>query len=293
MRNTIKVNDPEVFEERLRETRPMQSPGARKKFLSGFFYLVLALSALSCSKNPAGMVHIPAGEFVMGSDEVDKEALGKEFGLRKGRFYEDESPKRKVFLEGFYMDRYEVTNRQYKEFVSAAGYHPPVVWENGNYPEGRGGHPVTDVTWYDANAYCVWAGKRLPTEEEWEKAARGPDGNIYPWGNEFDAKKANIESGDTAPVGSYKDDKSYYGVYDMAGNVMEWADSWYEPYPGNTSQNKDYGKQYKVLRGDTAGTGGHYMMSKISTRGSNRSYYLPGGAGGDGGFRCAKSPARE
>ena len=286
----MKLRRLKVFESGLNGT-------LRRKFLPGFFYTVFFLSLLSCSREKApeipGMVYIPSGKFMMGSEEVDTEALGKEFGLRKGRYYEDEAPKRKVFLKGFYMDIYEVTNRQYKEFVEKTGYPPPQTWENGAYPEGEGDYPAANVTWHDANNYCGWVNKRLPTEEEWEKAARGPKGNIYPWGNEYDPKKANLETEKTAAVGSYQTDRSYYGVYDMGGNVMEWVDSWYERYPGNNLDNKDYGKQYKVLRGGVGGQSGHYVINKIYARGSNRNYYLPEGAGRDGGFRCAKSPARE
>ncbi len=254
--------------------------------------LVAAFAAFSCSKGGSaqqreGMVYIPPGEFIMGSDSSDIEGLGKEFGLRKGRFYEDESPKRRVFIKGFYIDRYEVTNARYKEFVDRAPHRPPVTWTNGTYPEGTGDHPVTNVSWFDARAYCEWAGKRLPTEAEWEKAARGPNGNIYPWGDDFDIRKANFSSPGPVAVGSYPTDRSPYGVYDMAGNVMEWVDDWYEPYPGNTSKNKDFGRKYKVLRGDASGEGGHYMLNSISARGSNRSYYMPWAAGYDGGFRCA------
>ncbi len=264
-----------------------------KRIADVFFFMVAAAVLLSCSKDRAprieGMVYIPPGEFIMGSEEVDTEGLGKEFGLRKERYYEDETPMRRVFLEGYYIDTYEVTNAQYKKYLDETGYTPPPTWENGTFPDGEADHPVTYVTWYEAHAYCKWAGKRLPTEAEWEKAARGPDGNIYPWGNEYDEKKANLNTGEVKPVGSYPTDRSPYGVYDMAGNVMEWVEDWYEPYPGNTSKNKDFGRKYKVLRGGLGGMSGHYIMNKIFARGANRNYYLPDGAGDDGGFRCARS----
>ena len=235
-----------------------------------------------------GMVYIPPGEFIMGSEEEDTQGLGKEFGLRSGRFYDDEKPMRKVYLKGFYIDKYEVTNEDYKRFIDATGHPPPKGWKGRNYPPNKAKHPVTGVTWYDADAYCKWAGKRLPTEAEWEKAARGPNGWKYPWGNEYDDKKANLTTGATAPVGSYPEDKSYYGVYDMGGNVMEWVDSWYEPYPGNKAKIKDYGKKFKVLRGGWGSGLGHYIIGRIFARAASRHYYLPGGAGSDAGFRCAK-----
>ncbi len=270
-----------------------------------------------------GMVYVASGEFTMGSEDKDQAGLGKEFGLTKGNFYEDESPKSKVFLKGFYMDVYEVTMKDYKGFIDGANQPAPVTWTDGtyddktgdiknmdekmpgkigtapgsvldakkiNFPQGRGSYPVTNITWFDASNFCKWSGKRLPTEAEWEKAARGPDGNIYPWGNEYEKEKANFY-GLPAPVGSFETDKSHYGAYDMAGNVMEWVDDWYQPYPGNKLTNKLYGTKYKVLRGNAASEDGHYGMTRMFSRSSNRANYLPGGAGFDGGFRCAKDVA--
>jgi formylglycine-generating enzyme required for sulfatase activity len=255
--------------------------------------MVFLFSIISCARERApeieGMVFIPSGEFIMGSEEQDIEALGKEFGLRTGRLYDDEKPLRKVYLKGFYIDKYEVTNIQYKAFIDALTLPAPYGWEKRMYPDGRGDHPVVNVSWFDAHLYCTWAGKRLPTETEWEKAARGPGGNRYAWGNEYDEKKGNIGTHATAPVGSYKEDKSPYGVYDMAGNVMEWVDDWYGPYPGNTIPSKDYGEHYRVLRGGTAGIEGHYVLGSIFSRASARHYYIPTEGGDDAGFRCAKS----
>lgn len=256
-----------------------------------YIYIIFALILFSCSAENApkraDMVFIPAGEFIMGNDDVDTEGFAKEFGIRKGHFYEDEKPMRKIFLQGFYIDKYEVTNKKYKSFIDAASYPPPPSWENGMHPVNQSNYPVTNVTWFDAHGYCTWAGKRLPTEEEWEKAARGPDGNKYPWGNEYDEKKANTTNETTMPVGSYETDRSFYGVYDMGGNVMEWVDAWYEPYHGNKLRNKDFEKRYRVLRGGSAVAGEHYVLGKIFSRSSYRYYDDPSGRGEDGGFRCA------
>ncbi len=257
------------------------------------YWTLIVLVLVACSrkgyKEVDGMIYIPAGEFIMGSEDVDTEGLAKEFGARKGQYYEDERPVRKVYLDGFFIDKYEVTNKEYKAFVTATGYTPPGTWENNTYEEGKDDHPVNNVTWYGAYAYCKWAGKRLPTEKEWEKAARGPNGNRYPWGNEFDEGKANLTKGSTAPAGSSETDKSYYGVFDMGGNVMEWVDDWYKPYPGNQSDNKEFGEKYKILRGGSGSVLGHYVIGKIFSRASFRHYYDPRGAGNDGGFRCARS----
>jgi len=215
----------------------------------------------------------------MGSDPED-EKRGVMVGI-------DEQPQRQVKVNAYYIDKYEVTNEQYQRFIDATDNKTPFDWQDRKYPEGEGDWPVSHIDWFDARTYCEWSGKRLPTEEEWEKAARGPDGNIYPWGNEFDKKKGNF-FGQPAPVGSFETDRSHYGVYDMAGNVMEWVDSWYKAYPGNKADIKDYGEKHKVLRGNAASADGHYGMTSVFARGSNRTYYLPGGAGFDGGFRCAR-----
>lgn len=164
------------------------------------------------------MVLVPAGEFKMGSgpDEV---------WVNK-----DEGPQRVVNLPAFFIDQLEVTNRQYKQFTDATGWQAPQSWMKGMYPENADFLPVTSVTWWDASAYARWAKKRLPTEAEWEKAARGTDGRRYPWGDEFAADFANNDR-DLLPAGAKAAGTSPYGVLDMAGNVAEWTASAYELYP--------------------------------------------------------------
>jgi len=152
---------------------------------------------------PGDMQLIPSGEFYVG----------------------DESNAKRIFLDSFLIDKTPVTNLQYQKFVKETGYRAPEHWPNGKIPKGLEDHPVVNVSWYDATAFSDFAGKRLPTEQEWEKAARGNDKRTYPWGNNFDVNFCNVlrKIKETTPVEKYPLGKSYYGLYDMAGNAWEWT----------------------------------------------------------------------
>ena len=222
------------------------------------------------------MALVPRGEFVMGSNER----------------WDDEAPEYIESVETFHIDLHEVTNANYHLFASATKREPPYHWSEGNIPAGKEDHPVIYVSWHDANAYCKWSGKRLPTEQEWEKAARGENGNIYPWGNEWSLDKSNNPykgSTGTQPVGSYPEGQSPYGLYDMSGNVWEWVDSFYLPHPGNTIPRAEYGKDKRVLKGGSWFDCLSYGCG-LSAPTFNRSFFTPEVKNNSFGFRCAKSP---
>lgn len=235
-----------------------------------------SITEASSKTPPPNMVLIPAGEFVMGSNDR----------------WDDEAPEYIENTGAFYIDIYETTNEEYKKFVDATNREVPYLWRNGEIPEGKEKHPVTYVNWFDAKDYCHWKGKRLPTEEEWEKAARGFDGNIYPWGNIWDKTKSNNPynySTGTMPVGSYPQGKSPFGLYDTSGNVWEWVDSFYLPHPGNTKSRPDYGKNNRVLKGGSWYDCLSYGCG-LSSPTFNRSFFTPEVRNNSFGFRCARSP---
>ncbi|MFH1422663.1 MAG: formylglycine-generating enzyme family protein [Planctomycetota bacterium] len=211
----------------------------KKKIQKNIVDEILEKQKNEYTKHPEGMVLIPAGAFRMGTPEKKKEEVIKEAIeanpsfkeiLSKKSFENNLRDEKEVYLKAYYIDKYEVTNRQYKKFVDAAGYTPPDYWDDANIPDSLEYCPVTRVSLKDAEAYAKWAGKRLPTEAEWEKAARGSkDTRSYPWGDRFSEGKANIRSknekerSDYKKVGSFSQDKSPYGCMDMSGNVMEWT----------------------------------------------------------------------
>lgn len=215
------------------------------------------------------MVYVEGGEFVFGSDSTN----------------EDESPQQTVYVDAFNIDKYPVTCAQYKEFVDATGHATPRNWKEGAIPEGAENTPVVWVTWHDATAYAEWAGKRLPTEIEWEKAARGTDGRAYPWGDTFDQAKCNSREGNlkaTSPIDSYPDSASPYGAMDMSGNVWEWTSDWYDAYRGSVYAMERYGTTYKALRG------GSWFDGQDAVRTTTRNSAKPEFMFSTIGFRCAQ-----
>jgi formylglycine-generating enzyme required for sulfatase activity len=203
------------------------------------------------------MVLIPAGQFVMGDDN----------GLS------DEGPAQTIDMPAYYIDKFEVTNAQYKQFCDATGWpYPTDTQTNRDYFNNNPDSPLIGVSWFDASSYAQWAGKRLPTEEEWEKAASwDPKANRkrkWPWGDDPDPDRANF-SGEPYPVGSFPDGASAYGVQDMAGGAAEWVNAFYQAYPGNAAQNPNFGNKYRVVRG------GSFKSSIADGRMTFRDYQNP------------------
>jgi formylglycine-generating enzyme required for sulfatase activity len=234
----------------------------------------------------AGMVLVPAGPFTMGADARDGKP-GVEIGV-------DSLPRHEVDLKAFWIDRTEVTHEAYQPFVAETGRKPPVdpkfadfyAWAGDRFPPGLKNHPVVYVSWYDADDYCRWVGRRLPTEAEWEKAARGTDGRTFPWGEGIEPDWCNTRESEaqwSTPVGTMAHDESPYGVMDMCGNVSEWTDSWYAAYPGSTLERNAFGEKYKVVRG-----GAWMLRAQPFARVTHRTLaFKPTKRHRGIGFRCA------
>ncbi|MEW6567810.1 MAG: SUMF1/EgtB/PvdO family nonheme iron enzyme [Chloroflexota bacterium] len=244
------------------------------------------------------LVFVPEGEFLMGASSADPEA------------FDNEKPQHNVYLEAYWIDSTEVTNAMYALCVADGACTPP--GEDASFSRSPyyshptcAGYPVIQVTWQQAQDYCEWAGRRLPTEAEWEKAARGTDGRIYPWGNQPpDGTRANlcgsecpneanvpsIDDGffDTAPVGTYPAGASPYGALDMAGNVWEWVADWWQPdyYATSPTVNPS-----GPSNGDTSvARGGSFANPPTGIRTTVRASLLPTASTAEfGGFRCAIS----
>ncbi|PIW33663.1 MAG: hypothetical protein COZ37_06120 [bacterium (Candidatus Ratteibacteria) CG_4_10_14_3_um_filter_41_18] len=209
---------------------------------------------------PSEMVYVPAGEFIIGWDKENRPV--------------------QISTGAFYVDKYEVTNENYKKFIDATGHRPPKhpgkskydIWQGNDYPADLAKHPVVNVSWEDAAAYARWSGKRLPSEIEWEKAARGIDGRLYPWGNKFEENRCNAGAfgrKGTSPAGSYSNGISPYGCFDMAGNVWEWSSTLY-----------DTKHKWHLARGGSWADG----EGEITTVARSN----PITASPTGGFRCVK-----
>ena len=273
------------------------------------------------SGDGGAMVYVPAGYFLRGTTKVEAASLSRQFG----DFFGVETPQRSVYLSAYYVDKFEVTNRQYGIFLDVLTRgrrhlpHPdappdkdytPTYWRDRrlNGPD----YPVTAVDWYDAYAYCRWAGKTLPTEAQWEKAARGPDGLAYPWGDAWQADYSNnVEStfghpvlgdrqwvlllgnldldamtGFTRPVGSFPQGASPYGAHDMGGNLWEWVrdryiKDYYHAAPSHDPPGPADASPYRVLRG------GCWSSHRGKIRAAYRNYDLAADRHLEIGFRCA------
>jgi formylglycine-generating enzyme len=255
------------------------------------------------------MAYIRGGKFVRGSNFEENKAAFKMCRKYdkscKLWWFSDEYPLKLVTLDTYLIDIYEVTNTKYLEFVKATG-HPPALddscttdacregnlWKGSSFPSSIRNQPVTQVSWYDAEAYCKWRSKRLPTEAEWEKAARGPSGSMYPWGNAFPKDRATYNRKwkglhTMTNVGSYPNGVSVYGVHDMAGNVWEWVEDWYNrTYYTHGTKNNPHGYtegEFKSLRG------GSWVNYADTLRSAFRRWSRPDVKFNDTGFRCAKS----
>jgi formylglycine-generating enzyme len=226
-------------------------------------------------KDGAPMVLVPAGEFTMGSEQGD----------------DDEQPVHRVLLDRFYLDTFEVTNGRFAKFVAAIQSEPPWGFADQETPVVQAERPVRWVNWLEATGYCLWAGKRLPTEAEWEKAARGTDGRTYPWGNEPPTAAHavfGLKEGDetVSPIGNRDAGSSPYGIHDLAGNLYEWVTDWYDDafYTQSVPSNP---------RGPVEGTakvqrGGSYINSPYRLRSAFRTKSDPTEHDPHVGFRCAQ-----
>lgn len=272
-------------------------------------------------KDQKEMALIPAGPFLMGTPETEARKLTDWLKLE---FLLAETPQHRVTLPHYYLDVTPVTHAEYARFIvenpaqaAPTGTHPlslPHAWDGKSRqpPDAVQQHPVVLVDWQSAIAYAKWAGKALPTEEQWEKGARGDDGRIYPWGNTWDWRHCNSAERHygrdfdkiqqwwdwwnplknaketpgvfTTPVGSYPLGASPHGLLDMGGNVWEWCDAWYAAYPGSSAQHDDFGRKYRVVRG------GAWSARRYNVRCASRDRNAPHKRNDDVGFRCASTP---
>ncbi len=272
-----------------------------------FLMLLSAAGLLACGgqvvtrKNPIDgkvMVQVPSGEFRMGTSAQQGAELAKKLALQTS-FFGSEAPQQTLSLPEFYLDQTPVTNAEYKKFLDAnPGQSAPFLaaaiaqsfnWDKTarTFPPSRDQYPAVLVTWQQANAYCKWVGGRLPTEAEWEKAARGTDGRIYPWGNEWDVSKANTAESrreDATSVGQFPTGASPYGALDMVGNVWQWTNSLDKPYPYEPND----GREDPKVGGLRITRGGSWLFGAGVDRIATRNRFEATDASLSIGFRCAQ-----
>jgi len=218
------------------------------------------------------MVLIPASEFTLGLNAQSKVL---QFMSEKTSAL-NAQPEQQLFLKAFFIDQFEVTYEEFMKFKPQA-----------QYTTNQKSLPVSGISWYEADAYCHWVGKRLPTEYEWEKSARGKDSRLFVWGNDFEKGTANFGK-KVQPVNTLKGDISTYRIWGMNGNVSEWTASWYQPYPNSTLQDKNYGEKFKVTRGGSINKREHGFLKQFAMI-PYRNFLPPKMRFWDTGFRCAKS----
>ena len=265
-------------------------------FLAIFWISIVPQLSAAITAVPEDMVLVNAGGFTRGIDNTKTEN------------FMDEAPAKMIYLSTYYIDKFEVSNSKYTEFIIATDHPAPAYWDHRKLNQPS--QPVTGVNWFDSDTYCRWANKRLPTEAEWEKAARGPAGSIYPWGNELDYSKANFAKGKTgkkyitSPVDAHPKGVSYYGAYNMAGNVFEWVQDWYSsdyykldetrnpkgPQSKETKSIKNISKKSNVLFEKKVIRGGSWFAPAQSITTTHRFWNNPiNNSYGVGlGFRCAR-----
>lgn len=281
--------------------------------------LFSTIHAQDLSAVPEDMTYIPSGLTVIGIDkkwagsisEIEETPYQRRMSMPWSQeAFHDEGPSHWVSLSAYFIDTYEVSNGKYERFMKATGHPAPAYWDD---PRLNGAtQPVVGVNWYDAQAFCEWEDKRLPTEAEWENAARGPDGFRYPWGNAFDARYVNYgkQHDATMPVDSLRGGASPYGLHHMAGNVFEWVSDWYDPtyYAQKPFSENPSGPSTPVWLGGT-GTyvdrltvgakkvirGGSWIAAKQTVTTTHRFWNDPlNNSYGVGlGFRCAKTASPE
>ncbi len=263
--------------------------------MTQIFFVLLSLSVAppsfaAATHSSEDMVFIPAGKFQMGSRKSLLELRPHDLFNTDRHALGPENPAHEVYLDAFFIDIFEVTNKKYEKYVDNTGAKKPRGWKKSAFNGDR--QPVVGVSWKEAATYCKWRGKRLPTEAEWEKAGRGKRPIKYPWGNSPpDSEKLNYneEKMKTAAVGSYKKGKSDYEIHDLAGNVSEWVHDWHSPEyylfaPKKNPRGPEKG-QYKIIRG------GNWRNQADDVSLTYRNATAPNVRNDTVGFRCAKNAA--